>query len=77
MAHGAIELGSLGLGPSSSVFIAAGQPYSFRSAAGAFGFLNYRRDVSVMRFQGEEKTLDDAGRSTGMQPVAAGDLNDP
>ncbi len=69
---GEIELGSLRLGPGSSFFIAAHQPYHFRAGAGGFAFLNYRRDASEMSVQGEAGTLVEAGRSTGMQPV--GDL---
>ena len=70
--HGEIELGSLRLGPGSTLFIAADQPYGFRAGAGGFGFLNYRRDASQMSVRGEDATLVEAGESTGMQPV--GDL---
>ncbi len=67
--YGEIELGSLSLGPGASLFIAADQPYHFRAAAGGFGFLNYRRDASEMHYQGEDGTLVEGGRSTGMHPV--------
>ena len=67
---GEIELGTLSLGPGSTLFIAADQPYQFRAAARGFAFLNYRRDASEMRVHGEDETLVEAGLSTGMHPIA-------
>jgi quercetin dioxygenase-like cupin family protein len=68
---GEIKLGSLRVGPGSTLFIEAHQLYQFRAAHGGVAFLNYRRDASRMRFQGREETLVEAGSSTGMHRVVA------
>jgi hypothetical protein len=68
---GEIELGSLRVGPGSTLFVAADQLYQFRAGHAGVAFLNYRRDASRMRFQGREETLVEAGSVTGMHRVVA------
>jgi len=68
---GALSLGSLQLEPGSTLFVPKHQLYRLRGGADGFAFLNYRRDASRMRVQGEDTTLMENGRSTGM--TATGD----
>jgi len=68
---GEVSLGSLHLEPGATLFVPKHQLYQLRGGADGFGFLNYRRDASLMRVQGEDTTLMENGRSTGM--TATGD----
>jgi hypothetical protein len=67
--HGEIEVGSLRIGPGSTVFIAANQPYHFRASEMGFGFLNYRRDASEMTVRSTGHKLVEAGALNGFTPV--------
>ena len=67
--RGEIVLGSLRLGPGSTVFIAADQPYRFRGGEHGFAFLNYRRDASEMTVRSTGEKLLEAGRARGLSPV--------
>lgn len=69
--RGEIALGSLRAGPGTTLFIAAGQPYRFRSAADGFAFLNYRQAGSVMTLRPGGERIIESGLATGMTPVAA------
>ncbi len=68
--RGEIRLGSLVAGPGATVFIAADQPYHFRSGPEGFAFLNYRRAASVMTIRPTGEKIIEAGAATGMTSVA-------
>jgi hypothetical protein len=68
--RGEIQLGSHTLGPGATVFIAANQPYRFRSGEDGFAFLNYRRDASEMTTRSTGRTIVEAGAVTGFHFVA-------
>ncbi len=69
--RGEVRIGSLVAGPGASVFIAADQPYQFRSGPEGFAFLNYRRAASLMTIRPTGEQIIEAGAATGMTPVAA------
>lgn len=69
MLSGEIHVGSLRLGPGSTIFIAADQPYHFRAAEEGFVFLNYRRDASHMTVRSTGEKLLEAGVARGLTPV--------
>lgn len=69
--EGEIRLGTLRVGPGSTLFIAAHQPYHFTSGEQGFGFLNYRRDASEMTTRSTGDTLVEAGATAGLIPVLA------
>lgn len=67
--RGQIRIGSLSAGPGSSVFIAADQPYRFRSGHEGFAFLNYRRGASLMTLRRSGEKVTETGAATGMTAV--------
>lgn len=67
--RGEVRVGSLTAGPGSSIFVAADQPYQFRSGPEGFAFLNYRRAGSRMTIRPTGQVIVEAGAATGMTPV--------
>ena len=68
--RGEVRIGSLVAGPGASIFIAAHQPYQFRSGPEGFAFLNYRRAASEMTIRGTGEKIVEAGAATGMTRVS-------
>lgn len=68
--RGEVRIGSLVAGPGASIFIAAHQPYQFRSGPEGFAFLNYRRTASEMTIRGSGEKIVEAGAATGMTRVS-------
>ena len=67
--QGEIHVGSLCLGPGTTVFIAADQPYQFRAGDQGFAFINYRRDASEMTVRATGEKILEAGAAAGLTPV--------
>lgn len=67
--RGEVCVGSLRAGPGASLFIAADQPYQFRSGPEGFAFLNYRKAGSRMTIRPTGQQIIEAGAATGMTPV--------
>lgn len=68
--QGEIAIGSLRVAPGSTVFIAADQPYRFRSGDSGFAFLNYRSAGSIMTLKPSGERIVENARATGMRPTA-------
>jgi quercetin dioxygenase-like cupin family protein len=68
--RGEIRIGSLTVGPGSTVFIAADQLYHFRSSPEGFAFLNFRSAASQMTIRGQREKIIESGAATGMTRVA-------
>ena len=68
--RGEIRIGSLAAGPGSTIFIAADQPYQFRSGPEGFAFLNYRRAASEMTIRTTGERIVENGTATGMTRVS-------
>jgi len=71
--RGEIRIGSLTVGTGASVFIAADQPYRFRSGDEGFAFLNYRRTGSVMTMRRSGEKIIESGAANGMTVVPDAD----
>ena len=68
--RGQVRVGSLVAGPGATVFVAADQPYQFRSGPAGFAFLNYRQAASLMTIRATGEQIVEAGAATGMTPVS-------
>jgi hypothetical protein len=64
---GSIQVGRDSLGVGDCIGIAGDRRYGFRS--GGFGFLNYRRDASLMTINPKDEPFLEGGESHGFQAI--------